>query len=95
MATAMDVEEINPDQEIDFCTLGMFILGKLLCLFCLSSVYPPRRRFTPVSVGVVCTVQYHHLLYSQDAYIPLSTCVNSLGFWRLCYKFHICSVSPL
>ncbi|OBT91705.1 hypothetical protein VE01_10257 [Pseudogymnoascus verrucosus] len=29
MATAMDVEEINPDQEIDFCTLGMFILDEI------------------------------------------------------------------
>lgn len=54
--TTMDVDELNPDQEIDFCTLGMFILGKLLCLF---SVYPPRRQITPVSV---CRM-YQYLLY--------------------------------
>ncbi|KFY66807.1 hypothetical protein V496_01911, partial [Pseudogymnoascus sp. VKM F-4515 (FW-2607)] len=25
----MDVDELNPDQEIDFCTLGMFILDEI------------------------------------------------------------------
>ncbi|KFY42319.1 hypothetical protein V495_04573 [Pseudogymnoascus sp. VKM F-4514 (FW-929)] len=27
--TTMDVDELNPDQEIDFCTLGMFILDEI------------------------------------------------------------------
>ena len=27
-------EELAPDQEIDFCTMGMFIVGKCLFLSC-------------------------------------------------------------
>mgnify|MGYP001606043366 FL=1 len=51
----MDVEELNPDQEIDFCTLGMFILGKLLCLF---SVYPPRRQLHRYRCDVCTSIYY-------------------------------------
>lgn len=26
-----DEDQIAPDQEIDFCTLGMFIIGEMIC----------------------------------------------------------------
>lgn len=31
-------EEVSPTQEIDFCTLGMLIIGKKALLYCLFTV---------------------------------------------------------
>jgi hypothetical protein len=68
--TTMDVDELNPDQEIDFCTLGMFILGKLMCL--LSCLPPQASNYT--AIGVVRM----NIDYTARIHIPCLY-VNSLG----------------
>lgn len=50
----MDAEKISPDQEVDFCTLGMFIIGtcylspaSIFSLYAVHSLYFPSGPFIP------------------------------------------------